>query len=67
MSNVFPSIRSLTGIQSYGLAERLLSQAATMVMAVSENVLPSDLSTLHDSPQAFYNPGPNGIEVRIFL
>ena len=52
--------------QSYGLADRLLNQAAIMVMAVSEITQFLGSSQLNFM-QAFYNPGPNGIEVWIFL
>jgi hypothetical protein len=49
--------------QSYGLADRLLSQAAIMVMAVSGDTRLTGPHSLHNSLQAFYEPGPNGIEV----
>ena len=48
--------------QSYGLADRVLSQAAIIVMAVSENSR-LRVHTIHITLQAFYEPGPNGIEV----
>jgi hypothetical protein len=48
-----PSMRSLTDMQSYGLAERLLSQAASMVMAVSENALSSVLTPYTQSSAGF--------------
>ena len=48
--------------QSYGLADRLLSQAAMMVMAVSW-IIRLGVHVAYITLQAFYEPGPNGIEV----
>jgi len=52
-------------MQSYGLADKLLSQGAIMVMAVSSSSSSDHQTTSLTKifSQAFYNPGPNGIEV----